>query len=88
VTEVEDQAADRDAFAVAFREYLAASGLSVAELADASGVARWRITRVERGSLDPDFVMLVHLGRVLGVRPADMVRRADAIRAARAALAK
>ncbi|HLM84758.1 MAG TPA: helix-turn-helix transcriptional regulator [Solirubrobacteraceae bacterium] len=59
------------------RELREQRGLSQGELAAASGVPERRIKALEAGRVDPDFVLLYSLARVLGVRAGSLVLRAE-----------
>jgi len=61
----------------AVRELREQRGLSQGELAAASGVPERRIKALEAGRVDPDFVLLYSLARVLGVRAGSLVLRAE-----------
>jgi len=61
----------------AVREQREQRGLSQGELAASSGVQERRIIALEAGRLDPDFVLLFALARVLGVRAGALVLRAE-----------
>jgi transcriptional regulator with XRE-family HTH domain len=52
-------------------------GLSSAELAAALGVERAYAQALEAGECDPDYELLLALARVLGVRPAELIGRAE-----------
>ncbi len=51
--------------------------LSQAELAAAVGVRGRRVAALELGRLDPDYVLLVRLAKVLGVRAGVLLLRAE-----------
>jgi DNA-binding XRE family transcriptional regulator len=51
--------------------------LSRGALAKAAGVARWRITAIEEGRLDPDFELLLRLADAMGTRCAEFFTRAE-----------
>ncbi len=61
----------------AVREQRERRRLSQGELAAASGVQERRIRALEAGRLDPDFVLLFAIARVLGVRAGALVLRAE-----------
>jgi transcriptional regulator with XRE-family HTH domain len=63
----------------AVREQRERCRLTQGELAAASGVQERRLKALEAGRLDPDFVLLFALARVLGVRAGDLVLRAEAL---------
>lgn len=52
-------------------------GLSVNDLAGASGVAPARVAALEGGQLDPDFELLDALATSMGVRPTAFSVRAE-----------
>ncbi|WP_179750430.1 helix-turn-helix domain-containing protein [Kineococcus aurantiacus] len=54
-----------------------ARGLSVAALAEASGVSRAMITKVERGAAQPTAVLLGRLAGALGLTLSQLVARAE-----------
>jgi transcriptional regulator with XRE-family HTH domain len=54
-------------------------GLSVSELAAATGVAEARIVTLENGQLDPDFELLLTPSESMGVRPSTFVLRAESL---------
>jgi transcriptional regulator with XRE-family HTH domain len=54
-------------------------GLSTRDLSVASGVAEASIVAVEDGRVDPSFELLLGLARGLGVRPAELFTRAEAL---------
>jgi transcriptional regulator with XRE-family HTH domain len=51
--------------------------LKLSEVAGAVGVAERRIQALEDGRLDPDYVLLVRLAKVLHVRAGSLVSRAE-----------
>jgi DNA-binding XRE family transcriptional regulator len=51
--------------------------LSGEALAEAAGVAHWRITAIEEGRLDPDFELLLRLADAMGARCAEFFMRAE-----------
>lgn len=55
----------------------AARGMSVAALAEASGVSRAMITKVERGAAQPTAVLLGRLAGALGLTLSQLVARAE-----------
>jgi DNA-binding XRE family transcriptional regulator len=61
------------------RELREERGISQVELAAAVGVARLRIDALESGRLDPDYVLLVRLGKALGVAGGALVARAEVL---------
>jgi transcriptional regulator with XRE-family HTH domain len=61
----------------AFRKVREEHGLSVGGLASASGYSEARITAVEEGRRDPDYVMVVRLAKSIGVPSATFVLRAE-----------
>lgn len=61
----------------AIRETREDHGLSGRALAKAARVARWRVTALEEGQLDPDFELLLRLADAIGVPPATFVVRAE-----------
>jgi transcriptional regulator with XRE-family HTH domain len=61
----------------AFREVREQHGLSVGELAGASGYREARITALEEGRRDPDYVMVVRLAKGIGVPAATFILRAE-----------
>ena len=52
-------------------------GMSVDELADASGVLRERIGAVEAGQLDPTYELLLKIADGLGIQPSALVTLAE-----------
>jgi len=56
-------------------------GLSASALAAAVGVEERRIRALEAGQLDPDYELLIALAEALGVRPAELVIRAEQLAA-------
>ncbi len=61
----------------AFREIREQHNLSIGELAGATGYSEARITAVEEGRRDPDYVMVVRLARGIGVPAGAFLRRAE-----------
>jgi transcriptional regulator with XRE-family HTH domain len=54
--------------------------LTVADLADSTGIGQRLIRAVESGRHDPTFELLIALGGGLGVRPASFVIRAEELK--------
>jgi XRE family transcriptional regulator, regulator of sulfur utilization len=52
-------------------------GISVDELANASGVLRERIGAVEAGQLDPTYELLLKIADGLGIQPSALVTLAE-----------
>jgi XRE family transcriptional regulator, regulator of sulfur utilization len=52
-------------------------GMSVDELANASGVLRERIGAVEAGQLDPTYELLLKIADGLGIQPSALVTLAE-----------
>jgi transcriptional regulator with XRE-family HTH domain len=52
-------------------------GSSSADLASALGVHETRVQELEAGVRDPDYQLLLALARTLGVRPAELIGRAE-----------
>ncbi len=63
----------------AVRELREQRRLSESELAAEVGVGEHRIQALEAGRLDPDYVLLVRLAKVLGVRAGALVSRAEGL---------
>jgi ribosome-binding protein aMBF1 (putative translation factor) len=74
---------DRDAelvfFGQALREIREQQDVSPAELAGKAGVRERRLARVETGSLEPDYELLVKLTRALNILPRVLMNRAAAL---------
>lgn len=74
---------DRDAelvfLAQAIREIREQRDISLSELAGKAGIRERRLARLEAGSLDPDYGLLVKLGRELSIQPRVLVSRAEAL---------
>jgi ribosome-binding protein aMBF1 (putative translation factor) len=74
---------DRDAELVflgqAIREIREQRDISLSELAGKAGVRERRLVRVEAGSLEPDYELLVKLTRALGIQPRILMRRAETL---------
>jgi transcriptional regulator with XRE-family HTH domain len=68
----------------AFREIREEHGLSVGELAGASGVSDTRIGKLEEGCLEPDYLLIVKLAKGIGVPSAAFLRRAEELGSASA----
>jgi transcriptional regulator with XRE-family HTH domain len=64
---------------LAVRERREQRRLSQASLASALGVARQRISALERGQLNPRYELLVALADALGVQVGELVSRAEAL---------
>jgi transcriptional regulator with XRE-family HTH domain len=54
-------------------------GLDSEQLAEKSGLQKWRLTAIEEGRLDPPFDVLVKLADALGVGTGTIVTRAETI---------
>jgi len=74
---------DRDAELVflgqAIREIRERRNLTPAELAGKAGIRESRLARVEAGSLEPDYELLVKLTRALNIQPRVLMNRAEAL---------
>ena len=71
----------RPALGFAVRELRRARGLSQDELAARSGMHRTYVGGIERGRRNPTYASLARLARGLGVRPWELLRRADQLAA-------
>lgn len=56
-------------------------GISVDELADASGITRERIGALEAGQLDPTYELLLEIAGGLGAQPSALVILAERLQA-------
>jgi transcriptional regulator with XRE-family HTH domain len=53
------------------------SGLTLGELASATGLSPVRLRELEDGRVDPGFALLARVAKALGVEPAVIFRRAE-----------
>ena len=67
------------AFGRAVREQRDAAGISQEELAYRSGMHRTYIGGIERGERNLSYTNLLRLARALGVRPSELLARAEAL---------
>lgn len=67
----------------AIAQIRAERGLSVGELAAATGVEIARVQALEAGQLDPDYELQLALAEGLGVQPSALVIRAEELQAER-----
>src|SRR5690606_463242 len=63
--------------AVTLQEARRSRGLTVSALADAAGVSRAMIAKVERGEAQPTAVLLARLAGALGMTLSELVSRAE-----------
>lgn len=66
-----------EALAAAVRAARTGRGLSVAALAEASGVSRTMISKIERGEVQPTAALLARLCAALGTTLSELVARAE-----------
>ncbi len=65
------------AFSAAMRAMREERGVSVADAAAGAGVSKGRLASVEAGRREPDFVLIMRVARVLGIKPTEFVHRAE-----------
>jgi len=65
------------AVSAAMREVREERYLSVADTAKAADTAPGRLSAVESGRREPDFVLMMRVARALGVQPSEFIRRAE-----------
>lgn len=65
------------AYAAAMRALREERGVSVADAAAAAGVPPGRLASVEAGRREADYELMMRLPRALGLRPADLIARAE-----------
>lgn len=76
-----------DALAANIRSARESAGMTVAALAEASGVSRAMISKIERGEAQPTAVLLARLSGALELTLSELIARVegDAVRVARRA---
>lgn len=72
--------AERAAIGRAVRDLRASRGMSQEDLAFVSGMHRTYVGSVERGERNPSLIALVRVASALGVRPWELLLRADELR--------
>jgi transcriptional regulator with XRE-family HTH domain len=70
---------DPAALGRAVRAIRAEKGLSQVQLSDNTGLQRAWLSNLEHGRRNPNFVNVVRLATGLGIRPSELVARAEAL---------
>lgn len=73
----QDQEGQLSRLGLVIRESRVSLGLSQEALADASGIDRSHMGKIERGERNVTFLNILRIARALGIRPSALLAKAD-----------